>query len=292
MTDAAIAAPAPNSTAIVLGGGGIAGIAWELGVLRGLSDAGVRLGEASLVVGTSAGSVVGALLRQGMLDEAFAQQLEPVPTSYEEPTSLDPDAISAAVTQALEGATSPLDARTRIGLAAQGVTIGQSDDERVATFAETFRTESWPALPLATTAVDATDGSFRLFTAADGVPLPRAVAASCSVPFVWSPVGIEGRPYVDGGVRSGTNADAVSGFDRVLVLACSPEGPSPTGPFLDEAVAGLRASGSTVEVIIADEASQRAYGTNTLALAAREPSARAGLAQAALEAERVLALFS
>src|SRR6266511_1931685 len=46
--------------ALVFGGGGITGIAWEWGILAGLAERGVKLTEADLVVGTSAGSVVGA----------------------------------------------------------------------------------------------------------------------------------------------------------------------------------------------------------------------------------------
>src|SRR5687768_10690370 len=64
--------------ALVLGGGGITGIGWELGLLAGLAEAGLDLSGADLVVGTSAGSVVGAKLTSGGGIEAmFARQLEP-----------------------------------------------------------------------------------------------------------------------------------------------------------------------------------------------------------------------
>ena len=54
------------------------GIAWELGVVAGLAEAGVRLGDAELIVGTSAGSVVGAQLLSGRpLEELYAEQLRP-----------------------------------------------------------------------------------------------------------------------------------------------------------------------------------------------------------------------
>ena len=65
-------------TALVLGGGGVTGIAWELGILKGLADAGVDLSAADLVVGTSAGSVVGAQITSGRtLDDLYKTQLEP-----------------------------------------------------------------------------------------------------------------------------------------------------------------------------------------------------------------------
>lgn len=281
----------PKHTAIVLGGGGVAGIAWELGLLSGLLDAGIPLTDADLVVGTSAGSVVGGLLRTGGVEDGYRQQLDPLPSSYAEPATPDWEAIGARFVAALQGATGEQDARARIGRTAQDVTSGQSQEARIATFRETFPDDAWPDAPLGITTVDATDGAFRVLTAADGVPFTRAVAASCCVPLVWSPVTVEGRPHVDGGTRSVTNADAAAGYERVLVVACRPEDPSPTGPWLDRAVAGLRRAGSRVEVVVADAASQAAYGTNVLALSTRIPAARAGRAQAAVEADRVRALW-
>jgi len=66
------------ATVLVLGGGGITGIAWEIGLLAGLADAGVDLTGAELVVGTSAGSVVGAQVTSGATPEfLFERQLEP-----------------------------------------------------------------------------------------------------------------------------------------------------------------------------------------------------------------------
>src|SRR5205823_2986732 len=82
-----------------------------------------------------------------------------------------------------------------------------------------------------------------------------------------------GRPYVDGGVRSGTHADAAAGYERVLVIACGPEGPSPCGPWPDVAVEALRAGGSSAEVVVPDSPSQQAFATNSLSLAPHAPPA-------------------
>ena len=284
-------APAPGTRAVVLGGGGVAGIAWELGVLATLEEAGADLGAADLVVGTSAGSVVGAFLRAGAVRAAYEQQHSPVPTTYEDPAPVDAAAVEQQFRAAMAGATSEQDARARIGAVAQQVTTGQTDDERVATFSETLPSTEWPDRPFAVTVVDAVDGAFRVLTADDGVPLPRAIAASCSVPMVWSPVRIDGHPYVDGGVRSGSNADVAAGYERVLVIACSPEGPSPLGPWLDRSVAGLRAAGSQVEVVVADDVSRQAFGTNSLSLSTQAPASEAGRVQAEREADRIVAFW-
>jgi len=69
---------ASDKSGLVLGGGGITGIAWELGLLAGLAEAGVDLLSADLIIGTSAGSVVGAQIASSTPVEAlYLRQLEP-----------------------------------------------------------------------------------------------------------------------------------------------------------------------------------------------------------------------
>src|SRR6202171_5167425 len=63
--------------ALVLGGGGVTGIAWEIGVLSGLLSAGVDLRKADVVIGTSAGAYVGARYASGYdVEQLLAEQLE------------------------------------------------------------------------------------------------------------------------------------------------------------------------------------------------------------------------
>ncbi|MFC3244868.1 patatin-like phospholipase family protein [Gordonia humi] len=71
--------PTPSlSRALVLGGGGVTGIAWEVGVLAGLSSQGIDWSKATSVIGTSAGSFVGTAVAGGYdLERLFASQLEP-----------------------------------------------------------------------------------------------------------------------------------------------------------------------------------------------------------------------
>jgi NTE family protein len=91
---------------------------------------------------------------------------------------------------------------------------------------------------------------------------------------------------MDGGMRSVTNADLAEGCDRVLVVAPFAGVPGPLGPSLDEEVAGLREH-AEVHVVLADATSLGAFGTNPLDPATREPSARAGRAQAGAVADAV-----
>jgi NTE family protein len=269
-----------STRALVLGGGGVAGIAWEIGLLAALAEQGLDVRDADLVVGTSAGSVVGTLLRTGPdLAELEARQL--APAAGELPVQFDATDMMTRVATALAGVTDQQEARARVGaLALETPTVPEAD--RRAVIAGRIGEPDWPAGRLVVTAVDTADGTFAAFDGSDGVALVDAVAASCAVPLVWPPITIGGRRYMDGGMRSIANADLAAGCERVLVVAPFAGTPgSPLGPGLDEEVAGLRKDGARVEVVLADDAALAAFGTNPLDPATREPSARAGRAQAA-----------
>nr|WP_312607738.1 patatin-like phospholipase family protein [Kocuria rhizophila] len=278
--------------AIVLGGGGTAGIAWESGLLAGLLEAGADLEAADLVVGTSAGSAVavrlraGALhldaLRSGMTREGAAPQ----PPAEDTAPAFDAEQFMKMMEESARGATSPEAGRAAIGARAASCPVALSEQAWVARMAGMLPAE-WPAGRLAITAVDAGSGEFVVFDADSGVPLDRAVAASCTVPMVFPLVHVGGRDCMDGGMRSATNADLAAGFDRVLVVSCNPEPPtSPFGPTLDQSLRMIEEAGSALHVT-ADDAARAAFGTNPLDPASRLPSFEAGLAQARQLADRV-----
>ena len=274
-----------TTRALVLGGGGVAGIAWEIGLLAGLAEQGIDVRDVDLVVGTSAGSIVGTLLRGGDdLPGLYGRQLEPA--TAERRVDFDGLAMMTAIGQALEGVNGEEEARARVGaLALRAATVPET--ERRAVIETRIGDPAWPARRLVVTAVDTADGSFHAFDADSGVALLDAVTASCAVPTVWPPITIGGRRYMDGGMRSVTNADLAAGCDRVLVVAPFPAAPgSPLGPGLDDEVARLR-DGADVHVVLADDTALRAFGTNPLDPATREPSARAGHAQASAVADAV-----
>jgi NTE family protein len=265
--------------ALVLGGGGITGIAWEIGVLAGLAEAGVDLTGADLVVGTSAGSVVGAQLTSGAdLEALFARQLEP-PTG-EQAARMTRSALLRYGLAALRSRRDDVGFRRRIGalaLAAERAGLTATEQERLDVIGSRLVSREWPDRDLRITAVDAQSGEFRVLDRTSGVPLLQAVAASCAVPGVYPPVTIDGRRYVDGGMRSAANADLAEGHDRVVVLAPIPRGMGPLAS-VDAQVTGMVAR---VAVVSPDDASRRAIGRNVLDPAARAGSARSGRAQAA-----------
>ena len=272
-------------TALVLGGGGITGIAWEIGVLAGLAEAGVDLGGADLVVGTSAGSVVGAQLTSGAdLETLFARQLEP-PTG-ERAARMTRAALARYGWAVLRSRGDDVVFRRRVGalaLAAEQAGLTPTEQERLDVIGSRLVSRAWPDRDLRITTVDAQTGEFRVLDRTSGVPLLQAVAASCAVPGVYPPVTIDGRRYVDGGMRSAANADLAEGCDRVVVLAPIPRGIGPLAS-VDAQVTGMVAR---VAVVSPDEASRRAIGRNVLDPAARAGSARAGRAQAADVAAQV-----
>ena len=271
---------------LVLGGGGITGIAWETGLVAGLLEAGIDLSGADLVVGTSAGSVVGAQLTGGaaVADMYAAQVAIPTPAA----------APRLGVRVAVGYGTSLLLARG--DLEAMGRRLGSwstreakrgrtpTVEERFAAISHRLGDADWPVPGrLLVTAVDAESGALRVFDGSDGVSLRDAVAASCAVPGVYPPVPIGGRTYIDGGARSGANADLAAGCARVLALAP-----------MDRSVGPMRSirqqlDGTPVLVLSPDEGSRQAIGPNVLDVAARVASARAGYAQAAAVADDVRA---
>ena len=188
----------PGGQALVLGGGGVAGIAWMTGVLAGLADAGQDVTGADLLVGTSAGAAVAAQVGSGLsLDALFARQVEPALQAREISAELDMEKFAAEFGALLTGITSAESAQEtqrRVGafaLAARTV----PEAERRAAVGSRLPSPDWPSRRMLLVAVDAETGQTRVFDRQSGVELIDAVAASCAVPGVWPPVSIGGRRY-------------------------------------------------------------------------------------------------
>jgi NTE family protein len=282
-----------QTRALVLGGGGVAGVAWELGILTGLHDTGLDVRGADLIIGTSAGSVVGAQITSGTeLESLFASQLTAVEQSKERMVAFDLAQMMEAFSQAVaEAGTDPKAMRARIGVYALAApTI--SEAERHVIIEARLPVHTWPQRRLLIVAVDTETGEERIMDRESGISLVDAVAASCAVPGIWPPVTIAGRRYMDGGVRSATNADLARGYDRILIL--NPLGANANffGAGTASEAATLEREGSQVLVIEPDAASTTAIGLNPLDPATREPSARAGRAQGRELAASVAALWS
>jgi NTE family protein len=280
---------AEHNFALVLSGGGVTGVAWETGLLKGLRDAGLDLTSADLIVGTSAGSIVGTQIAAGLdLDAMYERQLEPPDPRFEFAPKVDflqefarfgPELTAAVSVQAADEPGMPQSARAAIGHRAREAQTAP-EAERLEIIARRLTVTDWPTRRLVVTAVDVDDGSFVTWNRDSGVELASAVASSCAVPFVWPPVTINGRRYMDGGLRSGSNADLAVGHARVVVL--TPMGSiSPLGSSLDKEQRLLEQAGASVFIVEADATAKAAFGPNPLDPSYRRAAAEAGLRQAA-----------
>jgi NTE family protein len=265
---------------LVLAGGGLAGIAWEIGILRGIEDeaaeAARTLRDSDVVIGTSAGSAVAAQLGSGLsLDALYDRQIQG--TSKEISPSVDIEGITELFLNALSDRDATKEQKLqRIGAVAH-TTPTVSEAVRRDVIAQRLPSHDWPDGDMRITAIDIGTGELVAFDSKSGVELIDAVAASCAVPGAWPPVTIGERRYMDGGVGSTMNLKLAGDCDAVVVLVPSGRGaPSPFGP--DPAVEVDTFSGRCLGVF-ADDDSLAAFGPNPLDPACREPSARAGRAQ-------------
>jgi NTE family protein len=302
-----------HNVALVLGGGGAAGQAWQIGVIAGLAEAGLDLTEsADLVIGTSSGSTTAAQVRSGipaaaLLASVLSPPAQPAGQNRERPPSLPMGAVFERLRAIGAAATSAADlqrAMGAFGLESDSVLEPGAEQRRAMVAARLPRAE-WPDRPMIVVAVDAHTGELAAFDRDSGVDLVDAVTASTALPGLTATHSVNGTRYINGGVRSAENADLASGYANVVVLSpfggrnrTTPErGADPTGQFeglrrfpgadLASQVEALRRQGSHVEVITPDADSRAAMGTNQMDPATRVPAARAGFAQGEQEATRV-----
>jgi NTE family protein len=221
---------------LVLGGGGVLGEAWMMGVLAGIEDAsGFDLRDCESFVGTSAGSIVAAHLVSGRSPRRPSSVGSEVAVGGPQPTrGLAVAALSAArragsFALAASSAFAPL----ALGVAAPGGAFVRSmllkglprPPETLARLrAQIEQSAARFDGRLRITAVDRGSGRRVVFGSprAPAATVAEAVEASCTVPWLFAPVRIGGREYVDGGVWSPTNLDAAPAGRDTHVLCLNP----------------------------------------------------------------------
>lgn len=294
------------SKALVLSGGGPVGIAWQTGLAAGLARKGVVLADAQLILGTSAGSAVGAQLALGRdpEDQLARYESAATPAAPAGGTGVPGAAapadrmakLMALMADASKEGGSPVDTRKAIGRFALDADTIEEDR-----FVDVFRYlagESWPE-PFRCTAVDAETGEFRVWDKEAGVELERAVASSCAVPGIFPPITLLGRRYIDGGMRSGASVDLAAGHDRViLVTLMGPERMAALAGADDPRMAAMRAraenemetvreAGGVVEVLSPDDDSAAVMGVNLMDASLGPAAAAAGVAQGENSADAI-----
>jgi NTE family protein len=278
--------------ALVLGGGGVAGIAWQTGILLGIADespaAAAKLLTSDVLVGTSAGATVAAQISSGLsLTDLFARQVA------EESAEIHPGVAVDAITDLFLAALSDPDAtlsqkRERIGaVALETETLAEPLRRNV--IAQRLPSHTWPARALRVTAIDSATGELVVFDRDSGVDLVDAVAASCAVPGAWPPVTIGDTRCIDGGVGSTINLAVADDCDAAVVLVPAAEAaPSPFGMGAATEIDGF---GGAALGVFADEESLAAFGQNPLDPRCRQGSAEAGRTQGRREAAAVAAFL-
>ena len=272
---------------LVLGGGGVLGEAWMMGVLAGLEDANqIDTRQAEYFVGTSAGAIVAAHLAAGKSPrrpDADGSNGGTPPEAPAEPARRLGVAGATAARAAGEWALAAAStfAPLALGLAAPGGALARGvllrrlprptqtlDGLRDHVAASGARFDG----RLRIAAVDRQSGRRVMFGSprAPAAEVADAVAASCSVPWLFEPVEIGGREYVDGGVWSGTNMDAAPAGRGSLVLCLNPTASLPVTASALSVLRRVSRTAATVEALALRRrgATVRTYGPS--AVSARE----------------------
>ena len=284
--------------ALVLGGGGPVGISWETGLVAGLAEGGAEVHHADWILGTSAGSFVGSQLARGRTpaellqgELAYAEMLKEAaaPAQAKAP---DLSFLFSVMSRRPPGQEMPRELILELcekALAAETV----SEDVFMSGFGPAFEGEHpWPER-FACTTIDARTGEFLLWSKDTAAPLRLAVASSCSVPTLFPPITIDGRRYIDGGMRSGTNADMAKNHEKVVIVAVVPPAMAAImQPGLDRETRIIREHGGEALLITPDAGSGAAFGANLMDGSNREAIARAGFAQGQADAARVAAFWN
>jgi NTE family protein len=244
--------------------------------------------DSDVLVGTSAGSSVGAQISSGhAIEDLFERQIQA--SSAE----IDPgNGIDTVVELFLQAVADPhstvTQKRQRIGAVALA-TETVAEPVRRDVIARRLPSQHWSDRVLRVTAIDIDTGKLVVFDRDSGVKLVDAVTASCAVPGVWPPVTFGERRYMDGGIGSTINLDVAGDCDMAVVLV--PAGESAPSSFGEGPASEIAAFGGTALGLFADDESLAAFGSNPLDPRCRIASAQAGRAQGRREAAGVAAFL-
>jgi NTE family protein len=277
------------SRAVVLGGGGQTGFGWQWGIVTGLWEAGIRLADADLVIGTSAGSMVAAHLTCGVPPGELMATVSAPHEPFHPLMALKQDPFVTELIRMVRAGYTQDEIRADFGRLTEGFDGGPEDQMRA--IAEHYLPDDkWPEQRMLIPAIDVATGELRTFDRDSEASLVDAVSASCAIPCVWNPVTIGDRRYMDAVIRSPINADLAAGYDRVVVIAVLPEIRGVPGGSLAEQIAPVQAHGEVV-VVTPDEPARAAIGRDQQDMSQRPAAARAGLAQVSAVVDALTALW-
>nr|WP_276615521.1 patatin-like phospholipase family protein [Nonomuraea basaltis] len=254
-----------QETAVVLGPGGMLGTAWMAGLVGGLRREGFDLAKADLIVGTSAGAIVGAALAAGQ----DLERLSVLPDPDGEPTvKTDHERLGQVFAILGDSALEPAEALRRVGRLALAAET-DAEEAHLARMEFLIGARTWPEGRLMIPAVDVETGEPLVWDESSGVALVTAVASSSAFPGSAPPITINGRRYMDGALRSGTNADLAAGAQAAIVIE----------PLAHLFPTNTPQHGTAVR-LAPDLAAQEALGVDLSNRAAWSPVYQAGVRQA------------
>ncbi|MCZ1002021.1 patatin-like phospholipase family protein [Streptomyces mirabilis] len=252
----------------------------------GAGRRGLDLGDADVLAGTSAGSLLAVELAAG----AAPADLYEVQVARKR-AMMEVDFTFFMTVKYLWAALGSRDPATvvrrlgRLSLNVRDVTEADVFDA----IRPQLPVQDWPERPVRLFAVDALTGEPTGFSADSGVDLVTAMSATCALPPLFPPITIGAGRWMDGGVRSTTNADLARDCRRVVVLAPIPDVPGATPSAFDQVAS--RGGRYRAALLVPDRAARRAFGRNALDASRIPGAARAGLRQAAEYAEEVRAVW-
>lgn len=272
-----------GGSAVVLGGGGVAGAAWMVGLAAALRRHGVDLARADLLIGTSAGSIAGALISSGTDLGELADGPRSGSAAPNRSYAFDPQLLTQMAAQPSDARFGSAEARRRM---AESVATEGAEDH-LAWMRWMVGTPEWPESRLWITAVDIDSGDRVAWDRDSGIALLTAIASSCCITMFCPPVMINGRRYVDGGAVSPTNADLAEGAQRLVVI--DPIAHLYPRGSLEGEIATV--SPDLVVTIGPNAAAQAAYGSNMLDNATWQPAYQTGADQAGEVVEQLRAVL-
>jgi NTE family protein len=247
-----------NEKALVLGGGGITGIAWESGILAGLIDSGILVNHADKILGSSAGSYVGSILANGQNMKTYYEKLANNRDNADN-AQLDPSLFELWREAFVEGKKDEQVIGKYLGDIINKSPSTVSLKERERSVRKRIGNVDWtPQLEI--TAINAKTGTLESFNETSGISLMEAVMASGAVPGIWPHVDMLGASWIDGGMISSTNARLMANYKDIIILAPLDQKQGLV-PSVYEDVETLKTN-SNVTLITPDQDSRNIIGTN------------------------------
>ncbi len=288
---------AGKDRALVLGGGGEYFAAWMLGFMHGLHEKGVSYEMPDVIIGTSAGSVVGSTIAGGHLQkltrdfEFFGEfpklMAALVPTPSPNPSQIRAHDLCNAATNA------SLDTIRAIGrgaMAARNPSVAKLQDMVIALTGNVH----WPSERFHATTMDCYSGERLVVSANSHVHISHAVTSSMSLPGIFGPTWIGDRICMDGGMSpSSTHSDLVAGAKRAIVVSLT-DGMPGSGPRFSsmpnsilQEIKDLEAAGTKALLIAANPGKVSLVSPEEIA-----PAMKLGYDRAVQESDKVKAFWA